>query len=139
MIDTCDFLFVYGTLRPNFDNAFAQYLRQRAQYVGEGSFPGRLFDLGSYPGAVLQHSDSTEVLGSVFDIQKNKETILTYLDYYEGVGPAFEPPTEYLRVIVPVLFNGKSIDCWAYLYNHAFDGKLLIESGDYCLYVDQAK
>lgn len=130
-----DFLIVYGTLRPPFDNTFSQYLRQRGRYVGEGSFTGQSFDMGSYPGAVYQADSATYVHGSVFDISNQKEAILTYLDYYEGVGDQFEQPTEYIRAIVPVQFNGDTTDCWIYLYNLQTDDKPLIDSGDYSIHI----
>ncbi len=131
MNTTSDYLFVYGTLRPGFDNAFAQYLRQRSRYVGEGSFPGLLYDLGNYPGAVYQDDSATLVVGSIYDISKNRDAILTYLDYYEGVGPEFEAPTEYIRTIIPVISNDNTFASWIYIYNHPTNGKPLILSGDY--------
>ncbi|QHV95451.1 gamma-glutamylcyclotransferase family protein [Spirosoma endbachense] len=139
MSDTSTFLFVYGTLRPTFDNAFSQYLRQRAHYMGDGWFPGQLLDLGSYPGAVYDRTSSATVRGTVYDIRKNSETVLTYLDYYEGVGSEFESPTEYIRAIVPVRCKGTLIDCWVYLYNHPSEDKTLIESGDYSHYLNQSR
>ncbi|GAB3892597.1 gamma-glutamylcyclotransferase family protein [Spirosoma agri] len=137
MSNSSNFLFVYGTLRPTFDNAFSQYLRQRAFYTGEGSFPGTLLDLGSYPGAVYQKNSPTVVWGTVYDIRKNSETVLTYLDYYEGVGSEFESPTEYVRIIVPVRCRGTIIDCWVYIYNYPSDDKAIIQSGDYNHHLNQ--
>jgi len=139
MIDTSTFLFVYGTLRPVFDNSFSLYLRQRSHYVGDGSFSGQLYDLGSYPGAIYQKNSPTSVFGTVYDISKNNETVLTYLDYYEGVGPEFESPTEYVRVIVPVMCNERLLNCWAYVYNYPSEGRPLIESGDYCHHLNLLK
>ena len=139
MSNSSNFLFVYGTLRPNFDNAFSQYLRQRAYYTGEGSFPGLLLDLGSYPGAGYQKNSSTAVWGTVYDIRKNSETVLTYLDYYEGVGSEFESPTEYVRSIIPIRCRGTIIDCWVYIYNYPADDKAIIQSGDYNHHLNQLK
>jgi gamma-glutamylcyclotransferase (GGCT)/AIG2-like uncharacterized protein YtfP len=130
-----DFLIVYGTLRPPFDNTFSQYLRQRGRYVGEGSFTGQSFDMGSYPGAVYRPDSLTLVYGSVFDISNQKAAILTYLDYYEGVGEGFEQPTEYIRAVIPVQFNDQTADCWIYLYNLSTDDKPLIKSGDYSIHI----
>ena len=130
-----DFLLVYGTLRPPFDNPFALYLRQRGRYAGEGAFMGQLFDIGSYPGAVYAKNSSTEVRGTVFEIGHQKETILTYLDYYEGVGDALDQPTEFIRAIVPVCIIDQVVDCWVYLYNLATVDKFRIESGDYSVHL----
>ncbi|GAB4004602.1 gamma-glutamylcyclotransferase [Spirosoma sp. KCTC 42546] len=131
MTNNPDFLIVYGTLRPPFDNTFAQYLRQRGRNVGEGLFKGQAFDMGSYPGAIYNEASITQVHGTVFNISNQKSAILTYLDYYEGVGEDFEQPTEFIRAIVPVQFNDATTDCWVYLYNLSTDDKPLIESGDY--------
>jgi gamma-glutamylcyclotransferase (GGCT)/AIG2-like uncharacterized protein YtfP len=135
MTNNPDFLIVYGTLRPPFDNTFAQYLRQRGRCVGEGTFGGQVFDMGSYPGAIQLETSSTRVHGTVFNISSQKSAILTYLDYYEGVGEDFDQPTEFIRAIVPVLFNDAITDCWVYLYNLPTHDKPLIESGDYAKHI----
>ena len=134
MTDNPDFLLVYGTLRPPFDNPFAQYLRNRGRCVGEGTFAGQIFDIGSYPGAVYCEAADTRVCGTVFDISSQKEKTLTYLDYYEGVGDNFEPPTEFVRAVVPVRFNDQTADCWVYLYNLPTNEKPIVEGGDYAVH-----
>jgi gamma-glutamylcyclotransferase (GGCT)/AIG2-like uncharacterized protein YtfP len=139
MNDTSNFLFVYGTLRPGFDNAFAQSLRQQARYVGEGRFSGLLYDLGNYPGAVYQAGSATAVVGSIYDLGHNQEALLRYLDVYEGVGDEFDPPTEYIRIIIPVTLDSdgqtNTVSCWAYVYNHSVVNKPIIRSGDYRLFL----
>lgn len=139
MNDTSNFLFDYGTLRPGFDNAFAQSLRQQARYVGEGSFSGLLYDLGNYPGAIYHADSSTVVLGSIYDISQNKESVLRYLDVYEGIGVDFDPPTEYIRIIIPVTSDSggqtNTVFCWVYVYNHSVVNKPIIRSGDYRLFL----
>lgn len=102
MAPDSDYLVVYGTLRQSFVNVFAQYLRQFSNYVGEGVFPGQLFDLGNYPGAVYQSESSTLVRGTVYDISRRKQDLLPYLDEYEGISDGFQQPHEYIRAIIPV-------------------------------------
>ncbi|WP_080059714.1 gamma-glutamylcyclotransferase family protein [Spirosoma aerolatum] len=135
MTSTPEFLIVYGTLRSPFDNHFAQYLRQRGRYIGEGKFRGQAFDMGSYPGAIYDEASQGYVHGTVFNIGHQKESILTYLDYYEGVGDDFEQPTEFIRAVIPVEVNNALIDCWIYLYNLPTTEKPLIVSGDYAQYI----
>lgn len=130
-----DFLIVYGTLRPPFDNLFAQYLRQRGRCVGEGTFAGQVFDMSGYPGAIYQATSGSRVCGTVFNISNQKAAILTYLDYYEGVGEQFDQPTEFVRAVVPVEFNEQTADCWVYLYNLPTDVKPVIESGNYAEHI----
>lgn len=129
-----DYLFVYGTLRPSFENPFAGYLRQHSRYTGEGTFPGLLFDLGNYPGAVFQQSGRQNVWGSVYHIKQHKQAALTYLDEYEGVGSGFTQPAEYVRALVPVSMNQTVLMSWVYLYNLSLVDKPVISSGDYSHY-----
>lgn len=129
-----DYLLVYGTLRASFTNAAAQFLHQRSRYVGEVSFPGSLFDLGTYPGAVYQPDSLTRVAGTVYAIGHHKPAVLAFLDEYEGIGPGYALPHEYIRVIVPIDFQSRQIDCWMYLYNHSTENKRVIVGGDYAAY-----
>ncbi|QJW92080.1 gamma-glutamylcyclotransferase [Spirosoma taeanense] len=134
MADDSDFLIVYGTLRPGFTNSPAQYLRQHSQYVGEGTFPGLLVDLGTYPGALYQPDSQTRVWGTVYQLGNDKYQLLDRLDEYEGVGESFQQPTEYVRTLIPVRCGTETLTCWVYLYNLSTDGNLCIQSGDYVTY-----
>lgn len=129
-----NYLIVYGTLRPPFTNPATQFLRQRSRYLGNAAFPGLLFDLGSYPGAIYQPDGITRVTGAVYDIGSDKQAILAYLDDYEGVGELFDWPNEYVRLLIPVYCRQAVINCWVYLYNLSTAEKPLITSGDYVRY-----
>ena len=72
MTQNPDYLFVYGTLRPPFVNAFAHFLRQNSQFIGEATFPGLLFDLGDYPGAICKTDVTTQVQGTLLQYQCQK-------------------------------------------------------------------
>ncbi len=126
-------LFVYGTLRPGFTNAHARLLHRYTEYVGEGLLAGRLFDIGSYPGATHEPDGHTFVRGAVYDISNNP-TILTRLDRYEGVSTPPNANDEYVRAIVPVRVGEQQFLCWTYLYNWPLTGKPLIDTGDYLLF-----
>ncbi|CAN5437992.1 gamma-glutamylcyclotransferase [soil metagenome] len=130
-----DLLFVYGTLRPPFTNLYAQHLRQHSRYVGDGKFPGQLFNLGNYPGAIYLPKSAVNVYGSIYNISTNKEQLLTYLDNYEGIGEAFEKPHEYIRTVIEVSSGDSSVACWIYLYTLTVTGKQLISSGDYVAFL----
>lgn len=131
----CNYLVVYGTLRPHFDNQYAHYLRQHSRYVGDCFFSGLLYDLGSYPGVIYQEGSDAHVQGSLYDISLDQKRILTYLDAYEGIEEDETQPTEYRRTVIPVTHQDDSIDCWVYLYNWSVLGKRVIPSGDYYQYV----
>ena len=130
-----DLLFVYGTLRPPFTNPYAQHLRQHSRYVGDGKFPGQLFNLGNYPGAIYLPESMATVYGSVYNISANKQSLLANLDHYEGIGEAFEKPYEYIRTIIEVSSDNSTVACWIYLYNLSTAGKQSITSGDYVAFL----
>lgn len=129
-----DYLFVYGTLRPSFTNPFAHFLRQHSEYVGEGAFPGELFDLGNYPGALYSPAAPSKVYGSIYSLASAKEMILKQLDDYEGIGENYAKPHEYVRIVVPVAVAQQLITCWVYVYNWPTSTKKRIDTGDYCQY-----
>ncbi|MFD2573980.1 gamma-glutamylcyclotransferase [Spirosoma soli] len=135
MSTNSDYLIVYGTLQPQFDNPYATFLRKHGQYIGDGQFSGLLVDIGNYPGAIHQQGSITNVYGTVYDVTRYSQTVFRYLDTYEGVGSGFEQPTEYVRSVIPVYCTNAILDCWAYLYNWPIDGKRVIESGDYAQFL----
>src|SRR5205809_606997 len=97
-------LFVYGTLRNTYDNPMAQLLRKNARLTGHGYVPGRLFDLGWYPGATYESDSKYRVWGDVFTL--TDESILKQLDDYEGIEN--HPDDEYARRNVPVQLVGNA-------------------------------
>src|SRR4051794_31927600 len=112
-----DRLFVYGTLLPGLAPAAVEDLVERFRLVGTGSLPGRLYDLGPYPGAVFDASASTRVTGQVFELPDDP-TLLARLDAYEGCVPGDPQNSQYLRVqLLARLVEGCEVSCWAYAYN----------------------
>jgi gamma-glutamylcyclotransferase (GGCT)/AIG2-like uncharacterized protein YtfP len=81
--------------------------------VGVARVPGRLYDLGSYPGAVASDQPGEWIHGEVFSLD---DALLTSLDEYEGA--------EFERVMVP------TIGCWIYWYVGRAPGRLIV-SGDW--------
>lgn len=102
------YLFVYGTLKSNFDNEVAQYLHSNAKLVGKGSIYGRLYLLGWYPG-YSQDDQGYEINGEVYEITGNSAELLSKLDEYEGVDIG-----EYRRVLKPIWSGKKKYSCWVY-------------------------
>ncbi|MEZ0609245.1 gamma-glutamylcyclotransferase [Fibrella sp. WM1] len=125
-------LFVYGTLRSGNDNPMADLLRQHAHLLGHGNVPGRLFDLGWYPGATYEPDSTFRVWGDVYEL--TDDTILTRLDEYEGIQN--HPDDEYARREVPVqMSNGQAhlgqVRCQMYIYLKTDGQPRLIESGNF--------
>lgn len=114
---------MYGTLRRGFENRYAQLLDRSAQYLGTARVQGRLYDLGQYPGILLQSGADEWVTGDLFQLRNSEET-LAVLDEYEG--PEFE------RVAaMAVLEGGDRLDCWVYEYKLEGGEDRRILSGDY--------
>ena len=124
-------LFLYGTLRPGL--APSELARRVASLrrVGTGSIRGRLYDLGPYPGAILDASADTRILGEVFQLP-DTGLVLEALDAYECYCPGDPDGSLYLRVRGEVtLEEGRQVLCWVYVYNRNVGDAARVESGDY--------
>ena len=125
------FLFVYGTLRRKANTTMADVLVQRAEFVGNACYQGRLYKVGDYPGVVPSNKPTDWVQGEVYRL-RNQGLLLPRLDRYEECGPHFPQPTEYVRKLQAVrLQGGKVISVWVYLYNWPTDQLVLIPLGNF--------
>lgn len=127
-----DHLFVYGTLLST-DNEFAKYLNNNATLVSKGFITGQLYDIGEYPGAVVNETEGYPIHGSVCKL--NNANALVVLDNYEGYGADQDQPNLFIRDLLPVDTAEGEINCWVYLYNLSVDGLTEIKSGDYKSYL----
>src|SRR4051794_34494637 len=75
-----DFLFVYGTLRSEFENPHALRLRAGAQLIGPATVRGAIFKVADYPG--YRPTPEAEVRGELYRIA-NPAALLKTLDAYE--------------------------------------------------------
>lgn len=105
-------VFVYGTLRPGFTDTV--------------QVPGKLFDLGWYPGIQLTDEGPT-VTCEVITVD---DAGLERLDRYEGYSKESPETSLYLRK--------KYFDGYIYEYNGSFENKHLIESGDWLGYRNES-
>ena len=126
-----NYIFVYGLLKSMYENEPALFIRENCELVGEASFPGTLLDIGTYPGAIFDPNAESKVFGEVFEIKRNKEELVAFLDHFEGTGPGFEEPNEYKREVIPVQIKTGELRASCYLYNWDQTGKRVIESGRY--------
>jgi gamma-glutamylcyclotransferase (GGCT)/AIG2-like uncharacterized protein YtfP len=129
-----DHLFVYGTLLTA-DNEFARYLNNNSTLIGNGSFTGKLYDIGEYPGAVIANEDGYPISGNICKL--NNEQALAVLDDYEGYGADQDQPNLFIRQLLPIETTDGPLNCWVYLYNLSVDGLREIKSGDYKTYFKQ--
>lgn len=116
-------LFAYGTLRPGFAPAEIAPLVETLRLAGEGFVAGKLYNLGSYPGAVVDPTSASSVHGTVYELPEDAET-LRRIDAYEG------PEYERIEQLV-TLVEGKVLRCWVYDYQRRPSEERLIESGQW--------
>jgi gamma-glutamylcyclotransferase (GGCT)/AIG2-like uncharacterized protein YtfP len=117
-------IFVYGTLRSESDHPMARRLCAQARHVGEGTIPGRLYDMGWYPTALFDERENRRIIGDVFALKPGGR-LLAELDAYEAGDPA------YAREIFEVsLADGRKIMAWAYGVKKPPNTRL-IHSGDF--------
>jgi gamma-glutamylcyclotransferase (GGCT)/AIG2-like uncharacterized protein YtfP len=87
--------------------------------------------VAEYSGLVASASPLDLVRGEAY-ILDAPSTLLPRLDDYEGCGPRFSRPTEYVRRWRDVrLAQGTKLEAWVYLYNRDTEGLDRIESGDF--------
>ncbi|MDB5030709.1 gamma-glutamylcyclotransferase family protein [Mucilaginibacter sp.] len=130
-----ELLFVYGSLL-NAGNEFAAYLSSNAHLHSTGKFKGKLYDIGEYPGAIINTDGTDEVTGSIYQLNYPGEA-LKILDDYEGFGTDQHQPNLFIRELLKVESTNGTIYCWIYLYNLPVDGLKQIKSGDYLDYLNK--
>jgi gamma-glutamylcyclotransferase (GGCT)/AIG2-like uncharacterized protein YtfP len=117
-------VFVYGTLRRGCANDITR-LQPAPRFVAMASLAGTLYDLGPYPGLLLQ--GDALVQGEVYAITAELEQVL---DRIEEIEPS--QSSEYFKRVVPVTVQGQAIACIVYEVNAArVLHKPVIVSGDW--------
>ena len=110
-------LYAYGTLRTGKQDATLTTIR------------GRLFDLGSYPGLILNdppHPDAVDVVLERIETDRR----LDVFDLYEGYDPNEPTSSLYIR--------RQFLDGWVYEYNMSLFGHYRpIPSGDWLEHIKE--
>lgn len=112
-----EYLFVYGTLRSEFTNSYAEKLRAGARLIGRTVVRGSIYRVADYPG--YRTVPDGEVHGELYELD-HPEQLLASLDRYEG--------SEYRRLSIP-LDSGKQ--AWVYEYASEPSANARIASGDF--------
>lgn len=122
-------VFVYGTLRKGGSNDINRLVPPPA-FCGCSMVPGRLFDLGAYPGLLLANGPDeggSAVSGEVYAIEPALERQLDLIEGIQG-----RPDDEYFRRQVSVNVEGQSCVCLVYEINpERVNGHPLIDHGDW--------
>ena len=128
-----DHIFFYGTLMRTFPLRARAGIDDWLEYVGDGRVPGLLFDLGTYPGLVVDAS--SEVCGEVYKIL-NPVELFTHIDPIEDYRVMAPHEGQYIRQTMnATLDDGREKTVWCYVYNHPLPLSGRIEDGDYRHYV----
>lgn len=128
---TTHHLFVYGTLLQGFG---LHGRLEGARFLGPALIPGRLYDLGAFPGllptAATDHPDDSIVVGEIYAIT---DATLTTLDFTEGFDPASPTTSHYRRerVTATRLGDGAALPAWVYYYNQSVRSRARIRHGDF--------
>ena len=129
--DPGEILFVYGTLRRKWGHPLSRMLRKKGQFLGEATFPGRLYDLGNYPGAVRSPVPTDRVKGDLFLLPNSAESFRV-LDEYEGADVSVDSRVLFRRERCSACLGpGRMVESWVYLYCRSIDGLRRIPSGDF--------
>jgi len=123
-METGDLLAVYGLLRAG-EVGFERFgLAQAFEDIGPCIIPGKLYDLGRYPGLV---EGEGRVAGELFRV-KNM-SVMPQLDKYEDYDPADEAGSRYLRRRVALI--EPDVAAWVYLWNRSVEDCKPIANGDW--------
>ncbi len=96
----------------------------KSQFLGDAKASGRLYDLGEYPGLLLNESNSP-VIGEVYEVD---DELLSTLD-------DFEAGSDYRRKQVEISFASDKKIGWTYEPNPEFcSDRTVIASGDWMEY-----
>jgi gamma-glutamylcyclotransferase (GGCT)/AIG2-like uncharacterized protein YtfP len=124
-----DLLFVYGTLMRSYAHPTARLLSANADFIGEASCRGRLYQVKHYPGLVLSDDAGERVFGELYRLRA-VEDLLREFDMYEACGEGFPEPTQYVRQTLSVtLADSTESEAWTYIYNWPVDDLARIKSG----------
>jgi gamma-glutamylcyclotransferase (GGCT)/AIG2-like uncharacterized protein YtfP len=132
-------LFLYGTLLPGLVTGSLAELLGRLTFVDHATLPGRLYDLGAYPGLIVDERGDSIVHGEVFHLP-NDRACLVALDAYEGFCPADPTGSLYVRRERDArCSNGAATRAWVYEYNRDLAAATLISGGDYRAWVGRRR
>ena len=126
-----DYLFIYGTLMPSEADDEIAHVVKRLRRIGTAYVRGRLYNLGEYPGAVIDHSANTSIHGELVELPADKTT-LDALDRYEEFYPSRPQESLFVRKKVKIrLANGRKVEGWMYVYNRNPGNAPVIKGGNY--------
>lgn len=108
-------LFIYGTLHPSRAPREIAHAARRLTSIGPATIHARLYNLGAYPGAILD-PNAQPLPGELFAVPD--AGTLAALDAYEDFRPTDPAASLFLRVETTATTpDGAHHPCWVYVYN----------------------
>jgi gamma-glutamylcyclotransferase (GGCT)/AIG2-like uncharacterized protein YtfP len=117
-------LAAYGSLRRGLAGYRKLNMERALRYLGPCLIPGRLYDLGSYPGLV---AGDGEVVGELFEMRN--DVVLRRLDVFEGFDA--RRPADSLFTRERVQLVEPDVDAWVYFHNRPKPSDRPVASGDW--------
>jgi gamma-glutamylcyclotransferase (GGCT)/AIG2-like uncharacterized protein YtfP len=110
-------LFIYGTLHPDRAPADIADVARSLDFVSSGTLRGRLYDLGDYPGLILDDTpDAPTISGDIFAVPDGQT--LAAIDTYEQFRPADPSNSLFDRThAIVTLADGSQQSCSVYVYS----------------------
>ena len=104
---------------------------KRLRRIGAAYVRGRLYDLGGYPGAIIDQSSNTSIHGELVELPADKTT-LDALDAYEEFDSSNPEKSLFVRKKTKIkLANGRTVEGWIYVYNRDPGDAPIIRGGNY--------
>lgn len=117
-------VFVYGTLRRGGRNDIARF-QPEPFHVADAVIAGTLYDLGAYPGLVLDGKG--RIVGEIYRIEPEVEAALDVLEE-----AADDDSGEYIKRQVAVDVGAQRFECLVYeIHPTRIKGRAVIGSGDW--------
>jgi len=133
--DSCNLLFVYGTLMKGMSNPFSGQLSRASEFLCSAKVTGRLYDVrGEYPCAVASSDPNELIHGELYRLN-DPTALFQTLDPYEDCYPEDAHRSLYIRRVTSVTTHeGENLNAWIYFWNSSLDGLIRIPSGNYRSY-----
>jgi gamma-glutamylcyclotransferase (GGCT)/AIG2-like uncharacterized protein YtfP len=127
-----DYLFAYGTLLSGaLEPQVRSVLKRHCRVGPKASVPGRLIDLGTYPGALVADAPDQRIHGRVIELLAPQHA-LPVLDAYEGYRAEAPRQSLYVRArVTAALEDGGTVECWIYWLTRPPRPLRLIPGGDW--------
>lgn len=131
-----DHLAVYGTLLSGYSPHEAFGLPDRLGYVRSCTVDGVLYDLGAYPGLVVDGAagdwDARDGVVHAELYRVRDATLRRELDSFEGYDPADVEGSRYVRERIDL--RRPAVRAWVYVYTGATASATVVPSGDWRAY-----